>query len=94
MEQEVLAFIDEFKSATKLFMEGKCYWFAVILKERFSGQLYYDPIWNHWACLINDKLYDVTGIIQEGMFSPWPGVFIDDTTYYNRLVNQCINFTK
>ena len=94
VKSQVINFITEFKSATRLFMEGKCYWFAIILRERFVGELYYDPVWNHWACLINDVLYDVTGVVKEGAFSPWPGIFVEDTPHYQRLIDQCIEFNK
>lgn len=92
MNETVLKFINEFKSAIKLFTEGKCYWFAVILKERFGGKLYYNPIMNHWACLIEDDLYDATGLIDSTGFYVWPDCVIEDELLYQRLIDQCIEF--
>lgn len=94
MNIDILKFINEFKSATKLFTEGKCYWFAIILKERFGGQLFYNPIMNHWACLIQDVLYDVTGALDSEGFYTWPDCVIEDTLLYQRLINQCIEFNE
>lgn len=93
MRKDVLYFIKKFESAQKLFMEGRCYWFAFILKERFDGKLMYHQIRNHWACLIDDTLYDVTGQIDSEGFYPWPDVVTNDDLLYNRLIVQCINYT-
>lgn len=43
------------------FTQGCCYWFAFILKERFSGKIVFDPIVHHFACSIDDVVYDITG---------------------------------
>ena len=94
MRKDVLDFIKQFESAQKLLLEGRCYWFAVILKERFDGQLMYNQIMNHWACLIDNQLYDASGAVVNTCYEEWPGSIIDDTTYYNRLVKQCIEYTE
>ena len=49
---KVISFINKFKFAYKgelefVFTNGNCYYFAVILKERFGGEIYYLPIDNH-----------------------------------------------
>ena len=92
MRKTILNFIKQFESAKHMFLNGKCYWFAVILRERFNGKLYYNPIMNHWACLINNELYDVTGMIVNTCYEPWPDCVADDTLLYHRLINQCIEF--
>lgn len=43
------------------FMYGCCYWFAIILKERFNGQIYYLPIENHFITKIENDFYDISG---------------------------------
>lgn len=43
------------------FTQGCCYWFAVILKERFSGKIVYEPVIKHFACEIDGHIYDITG---------------------------------
>lgn len=51
---------------------GNCYYFAIILKERFNGTVYYDPIEGHFLCEINSNFYDYTGKVD-----------LDPTTLYN-----------
>ena len=92
MRKDVLHFIKQFESAQKLFMEGRCYWFAFILKERFDGTILYNEIMNHWACLIDYKLYDATGQIDSKGFYRWPDCVIEDNLLYQRLIDQCIEF--
>lgn len=54
-----------------LFKNGYCYYFAKILKTRFCNflwhpaEIYYNPIDCHFACLIGNKLWDVTGCISD-----------------------------
>ena len=46
-------------------LSGNCYYFAAILKDRFLTEnptIYYDVIHGHFLTLINDKLYDATGL--------------------------------
>lgn len=66
----VLTFINKFKIAHKeeledVFIHGYCYWFAHILATRFKGTLYYNPVKIHFATMIKDKLYDITGEIKD-----------------------------
>lgn len=60
----VESFIKNFNKSeevVKCFTEGCCYWFAVILKERFpAGEIYYNTL-NHFVFKHNDDLYDITG---------------------------------
>lgn len=65
---EVINFINKFKSYNKnqvlekTFLEGYCYYFAIILKERFKeGKILYDKVENHFVFSYNNKLYDITG---------------------------------
>ena len=44
-------------------MNGNCYYFAVILKARFpEGRLVYDSVVGHFMLRIKDTFYDYTGI--------------------------------
>lgn len=64
---DILDFIKVFTSpsTTNLFTECACYWFAVILRDRFSGTIVYDPHRVHFATEINGSLYDITGHIKD-----------------------------
>lgn len=44
-------------------LNGNCYYFAIILRERFDGEIYYDVINGHFLTLIKDKLYDYSGVV-------------------------------
>lgn len=63
----VLYFISKFKSyekdevLEKTFLKGYCYQFAIILKDRFDGEILYEPIEGHFVTMIGDKLYDIRG---------------------------------
>lgn len=59
------------------FTQGYCYFFAVMLKERFThSQIWYNPELVHFATYIdNVGLCDITGIIPDELFTdkwiPW-----------------------
>ena len=54
-------FPDSSKSDAK-WTSGNCYYFALILKDHFNGDIYYDVSQGHFFTLINDGLYDATGL--------------------------------
>ena len=91
-------FINKFKFKYKdeleyVFSFGNCYYFAVILKERFNGEIYYLPIKNHFICKIDKDYYDITG--KAALNEPvekWSDVKKTDIKFYNRIVRDCINF--
>ena len=63
----VLDFINKFLAyeenevLLKTFTSGFCYYFAIILRERFGGEVVYDPIEGHFLLLLEGLLYDITG---------------------------------
>lgn len=64
---EVLEFIEVFQSPSNmtLFKDCACYWFAVILHERFEGSsIVYDPSNFHFATKIRDNVYDISGQVE------------------------------
>lgn len=94
--EEVLYFINQFKSLHRLeiedtFLNGYCYWFAYILKERFQGEIYYLPIQNHYITKINDLYYDITGNIKlnEKPYN-WNEYKFLDELETQRLYHDCI----
>lgn len=69
MEEEVLDFISAIKKKYPLeiedtFSNGLCYWFAKILEIRFGGDIYFDPYHVHFAIIIDNNMYDITGKIE------------------------------
>lgn len=70
MEHEVLSFIENFKKFGKQQLEdtfgcGYCYYFAIILQARFDAKIMYIPVYNHFCGKIEDKLYDIYGLITD-----------------------------
>lgn len=67
MNKTVDEFIRKFKSYNKenvlesTFLNGYCYQFAIILKDRFDGVILYEPIEGHFIIKIDNELYDIRG---------------------------------
>ena len=65
LEDEVIEFISLIRNScpelqTKIFTEGACFQFYLILRNRFpQARAYYDM--NHVVTKIDDKFYDITG---------------------------------
>jgi hypothetical protein len=93
----VLDFIEQFNkfgpNVTDCFSNGMCYWFAHILHQRFyyDSQIMYDPVTNHFACLIDDRVYDITGeVTHDGRWDYWSSYQLGDAAHTVRLYRDCI----
>ena len=74
-------------------LAGNCYYFAVILKERFGGEIYYDDIFGHFAIMIENELYDWRGKHQrnpEEHWVKWSYFNKYDKILKNRIIRDCI----
>ena len=92
---QVEKFLERFhesRSVNKVFTNGCCYWFAFILHNRFEGsKMMYDQIENHFATLINGRLYDITGDVTEKYnMEPWDE--LDDELLKSRIIRDCVLF--
>lgn len=74
LHKQIIEFIEQFykfdkENAIKLYTEDMSYWFAMILYARFKDITYctiaYNPVSNHFCCMIDTKLYDITGEITD-----------------------------
>lgn len=85
-------FHDTGQNITDVFTMGCCYWFALILHIRFpNSTIMYDPIQNHFATMIGDRLFDITGdITNQYQVIAWED-FPDDLER-KRIIKQCILF--
>lgn len=108
LRQTILNFIARFTNNGKrqevieCFSCGCCYWFAKILWDRFTfevidtnSDIVYDPIINHWACRIDNRIYDITGDItdnKEYSWHDWNIFMYQDISLTKRLYRDCINF--
>jgi hypothetical protein len=88
---EIEEFISLFNGDTK-FANGLCYWFAHILKARFSyGDIWYDQIENHFYFVTTNGAYDVFGkttLPHSAM--RWSEYKDYDHLDYQRVVRDCI----
>lgn len=71
---------------------GNCYYFAIILKARFSGELWYEPVENHFVCLIDNIFYD-----HDGEWKPtdnilrWSEFMLLDCLETSRIIRDCVH---
>ena len=89
MQDEVLEFINRRFPKDCNWLNGNCYYFALILKDRFpNGRILYDAIYGHFIFQLNGKAYDYSGELV------WPGgayvVYWDDFDKYDPLLKQRI----
>lgn len=95
-------FINKFKflhpiAAEDLFLYGDCYYFAIILKERFPDAIIkYLVIDNHFVAEIDGRLYDIRGditdIVDMSQLISWSDMESYDELLYKRIIRDCINF--
>lgn len=89
MEDIVLGFIKNFCDAQETFLNGCCYWFAVIMQTRFDAEIYYDIVNNHFVSKIRNKFYDVSGEVC-GNYVPWASYQETDPIHFARIERDCI----
>lgn len=91
MENEVLEFINRRFKNDCHWLDGNCYYFCIILKERFkSGKIVYDQIKGHFMFLYEGVLYDYSGIINCDTYNLLDDIKGDDPLLYSRLERDCI----
>ena len=89
MSDEVIEFIERRFPQDCHWLDGNCYYFALILKDRFpESRIVYDVIYGHFFVEYKGKYYDYAGE------RVWPGgayaVYWDEIDKYDSLVKQCI----
>ena len=97
MTADVPGFLRRFHlydSVDRVFTEGCCYWFAVILHTRFpESQIVYEPVLNHFAVAVEGRVFDVTGDVTDRAVSGWiPWDSYADEPHRRRIVRDCIMF--
>lgn len=81
------------KELEDIFTHGNCYYFALILKETFNGEIYYMPCMNHFICKIDSSYYDITGKIEPNEHpEKWSTYMNIDKQHYNQVYRDCITF--
>lgn len=78
------------------FTNGCCFWFASCLFERFINSdpdIVYDVVANHFGCLIEGRVYDITGDVTDKYnWESWYEAYFDDIARGARIYRDCINF--
>ena len=92
---EVAKFLKRFhlnRDVDVVFTCGCCYWFAVILHQRFPhSRIMYDVIGNHFVTEIGGRLYDVTGDVT-GKYDVIPWDTFKNTDHGTKIIRDCVNF--
>jgi len=73
-------------------MNGYCYHFAVMLSDMLGGEVWYNPIDNHFVCKVGDDLYDAKGIIQTNTsgYIRWSDYKEEDSLHFARIMRDCV----
>lgn len=92
IEHFIFNFIEQHPGElTDSFLYGNCYWFALILVQRFGGSIAYLPIENHFLAFIAGRLYDVTGeVLPEEEVVDWREYQKIEPTHAARIYKDCI----
>lgn len=98
ISKEVKDFIYRRFKADCQWMSGNCYYFSLILADRFksySPYMYYDSIDGHFLCRIGSRFYDFTGEHKYGgsdieRLYKWDELKELDCTWYSRIVRDVL----
>ena len=90
--QEIFDFIERRFPKDSHWTDGNCYYFALILSDRFNGTLYYDVIYGHFVCKIEDKYYDYGGLVNldKRVLVEWDKFEEYDKLQYHRIVEDVL----
>ena len=90
---EVIDFIIRRFPNDSAWLNGNCYYFSRILKDRFpDGEIFYDVIYGHFIFKYNDNYYDYSGVNlqNDGYRVPWDSFDNYDSIQKKRIIRDCI----
>lgn len=91
MESKIKEFTSRFTDNN--WTTGNCYYFSLILKDRFNGEIYYDTIQGHFCVKIEESFYDYNGVynpIKNDATIKWSEFDKYDSLQYQRIIRDCI----
>lgn len=90
--QMVEKFIKERFNTNCNWLDGNCYYFAIILKARFpQAIILYDVINGHFVADIDNELYDWSGkISNNSKYVIWDQIDNYDSLVKERIIRDCI----
>ena len=74
-------------------LDGNCYYFAVILRDRFpAGRILYDVVAGHFVTEIGGVRYDWSGVVDDlgRKYVAWDEFEAYDRPRYERVVEGCV----
>lgn len=91
-KSNILSFIKRRFSVDNHWIDGNCYYFAIILNDRFpGGTIFYDVTYGHFVYFYNNEYYDWTGCISpKGKLIKWSEFADYDFAQRERIVRFCI----
>lgn len=91
LSEEILDFVVRRFPIDCHWRDGNCYWFAVILAERFDLDIYYDPIDGHFMAGNDRFVWDYAGhpFINNGYYL-LEDIKKNDESWYARLERDCM----
>lgn len=91
IENEVVEFIRRRFKSDSNWLDGNCYYFAVILCERFPiFNIYYAPVAGHFVAGYNGEFYDWRGKYGEEMPVLLSDIEKEDPAWYRIIVRDCV----
>lgn len=92
---DVLNFINRRFRESFSWLTGNCYYFALILSDRFKGDIYYNVVDGHFITKIDGVYYDHTGVLtfQEKDLKyiiSWKDFKDYDSLQYERIIRDCL----
>lgn len=92
MVNNILEFIQRRFKDNCNWTTGNCYYFAIILKDRFpDGKIYYDVIWKHFIFQYQNQFYDWTGMVKpDTPLVEWDKFNEYDSLEMQRIIRDCI----
>lgn len=91
MEEKIERFIQKRFPDEEGWLTGNCYFFAVILKSVFGGDIVYDVVKGHFMVKIGEVCYDWAGRVEEyGLIVKWDDFKEYDELQMKRIIRDCI----
>jgi hypothetical protein len=89
---EILEFINRRFKTDCNWLNGNCYYFALILNDRFpGGTIYYDVIYGHFIYQYKGKYYDWSGEMNpNGYLVDWSKFDEYDSLQKKHIVEGCL----
>lgn len=93
MREEIIEFINRRFKNDNNWLDGNCYYFALILNKRFNLPIYYCPIEGHFIVVdeVTNTGYDYTGEIKLPYnIISFEKLEKEDELWFNYIVRDCI----